>query len=517
MNHRPLPLFLLIWLALCLIAPPSFAQNYRAEKSPYLLGRVGLNTYGGDRDDNPDNELSEYVDNIGFSLGVEFGYHVSKRFSVGLMHLSGNYPKVSDPRPEINPPLFQEIDEANSSDWRHHLNLLGRLNLIPDKRANPYLHAGLGLGFGKINDNIEVGYGPVAGLGLDVAVTDQVGLFLETTTMLMFPDEALDQADPTKYDPSTSDDDVSAFDAFNFYGLGLRFNFRPAFTPVMVLALDCPETLNVGETGTFTATVNEDATPPVEYSWNFGDNMAAPGLLASHSYDQAGSYTVNFTADNGGSTDAASCVVRVIAPASVTTITSNRTEIDTCEPLVPVQFNANVRGTAPITYTWDFGDGTTGTGANPSHAYSEAGTYTVTLTVQNAAGTDTRTYEVTVDPCAPLCDITEMNSVFFDRNSSVLTSEARLALQENLEIFLDCPDIHADIQGFASSGERNARQLAMDRARAVLQYYLDGGVSGDRFTTSGSVLRESKKDASQLRRADTIPRLAEIEDADADN
>lgn len=514
MKGRLLPLFLC--LALFLVASPAVAQNYRADDGAYLKGRIGLNTYGGDRDDNPENELSEYVDNIGFSLGVEFGLHLNKRLSVGLMHLSGNYPKVSDPRLDVRPPLFQAIDENTTSDWRHHLNLLGRLNLIPDKRANPYLQLGLGLGLGKINDNIEVGYGPMGGVGLDVAVNDQLGLFLEVSSMYIFPDEALDQADPTKYDSSSGDDDVSDFDAFNFYGLGLRFNFNPAFTPVEVLALDCPETLVVGETGTFTASVNEDATQPVDYSWDFGDNMAAPGLLASHSYDQAGSYTVNFTADNGGSNDTASCVVRVLAPARVTTITTTRTEVDTCEPLVPVQFNANVRGTAPITYTWDFGDGNTGSGANPSHTYREAGTYTVTMTVQNSAGTDTRTYEVTVDPCAPLCDISEMNSVFFDRNSSVLTAEARQALQENLDIFRDCPDIQADIQGFASSGERNARRLAQDRARAVLQFYLDGGISEDRFTTSGSVLREAKKDPSQLRRADTIPRLAEIEESNTD-
>ncbi|HET9012208.1 MAG TPA: PKD domain-containing protein, partial [Gemmatimonadaceae bacterium] len=39
----------------------------------------------------------------------------------------------------------------------------------------------------------------------------------------------------------------------------------------------------------------------------------------------------------------------------------------------------------PLTYAWDFGDGTTGTGVQPAHAYAE-GTYTVTLVATDAAG-----------------------------------------------------------------------------------------------------------------------------------
>jgi PKD repeat protein len=54
-----------------------------------------------------------------------------------------------------------------------------------------------------------------------------------------------------------------------------------------------------------------------------------------------------------------------------------------------VTFVDNSLGSAPMTYEWSFGDGATSTEQNPSHIYTQRGTYTVTLTVKNAYGTST--------------------------------------------------------------------------------------------------------------------------------
>ena len=63
----------------------------------------------------------------------------------------------------------------------------------------------------------------------------------------------------------------------------------------------------------------------------------------------------------------------------------------------------------PTSWLWDFGDGETSTEQNPTHAYAEAGTYTVQHTVENENGSDTEIKEnyITVeqgiicasDPC----------------------------------------------------------------------------------------------------------------------
>jgi outer membrane protein OmpA-like peptidoglycan-associated protein len=261
------------------------------------------------------------------------------------------------------------------------------------------------------------------------------------------------------------------------------------------------------EPGTFTATINDDATRPVELEWNFGDGSTAPGLTATHSYTRAGSYTVTFTASNRGSSDTAQCNVSVIGPAEIVGITANPAALDACVPLTPVNFTSNVRGSAPIEYRWDFGDGGTSTEPNPSHTYENPGTYSATLTVSNQAGSDSRSLTVTVEPC--FCEeVEEMNSVFFDRNSSVLTEQARQALQENLQILLDCETVCVRIEGYASRDERNPQQLSEDRARAVMQYYAEGGVRTSRMRALGLGAQGTlgkEGGAPQFRRVDTIP------------
>ena len=57
-----------------------------------------------------------------------------------------------------------------------------------------------------------------------------------------------------------------------------------------------------------------------------------------------------------------------------------------------------------LTYAWDFGDGTTGGGATPSHTYADNGSYTVTLTVTAVDGglTNTATTQATIANVAPV-------------------------------------------------------------------------------------------------------------------
>lgn len=59
--------------------------------------------------------------------------------------------------------------------------------------------------------------------------------------------------------------------------------------------------------------------------------------------------------------------------------------------------------TRPLSYEWDFGDGRAATGLMPSHVYNESGTYPVSFTARNEAGTaaDSLTVEVLPSPRPP--------------------------------------------------------------------------------------------------------------------
>ena len=132
-------------------------------------------------------------------------------------------------------------------------------------------------------------------------------------------------------------------------------------------------------------------------------------------------------------------VVDPPVPAQLITILANPTDPDT---QTPVRFSANVRGDAPLAYSWSYGDGGMDSSPHPNAHVCGAGSYTVTLDVSNDAGRDARTLDLTVAPFeADYCaDLAEMSSVFFDRNSSVLTETARQILADNVDILQDCPE-----------------------------------------------------------------------------
>ena len=47
-------------------------------------------------------------------------------------------------------------------------------------------------------------------------------------------------------------------------------------------------------------------------------------------------------------------------------------------------------------YTWDYGDGTSGTGPTPQHTYAQAGTYVATVTASNSTGSTSASTTVEV-------------------------------------------------------------------------------------------------------------------------
>jgi PKD repeat protein len=74
--------------------------------------------------------------------------------------------------------------------------------------------------------------------------------------------------------------------------------------------------------------------------------------------------------------------------------------------IVPLNVQFTDKSTqTPISWAWNFGDGTTSTEQNPTHIYQQAGNYTITLTVSNAYANDETTGNITVKPLEVISDI----------------------------------------------------------------------------------------------------------------
>lgn len=137
------------------------------------------------------------------------------------------------------------------------------------------------------------------------------------------------------------------------------------------------------------------------YGWDFGDNTTGTGATLSHTYAAGDTYTITLTVtDNKGLTTIIKHAVTVL-PANKPPMASFISSASGLVATFDATASADSDGTI-MSYAWNYGDGSNGTGATPpSHTYAAAGTYSVVLTVtDDRNGTTSVTHSVTVAAAA---------------------------------------------------------------------------------------------------------------------
>ena len=131
---------------------------------------------------------------------------------------------------------------------------------------------------------------------------------------------------------------------------------------------------------------------------------------------------------------------------------------------IPVQFNGSGSSdpnSDPITYGWNFGDGTTGSGVSPTHTYASTGTYTVTLRVEDNRG-GSNTAQTTAQINNPAPSLTSINP------STMMAGSPELILTLNGNNFVNASIVSFNNQQFASRYISKTQIEATIPASAIL-------------------------------------------------
>ncbi len=133
---------------------------------------------------------------------------------------------------------------------------------------------------------------------------------------------------------------------------------------------------------------DQSTNAPTAWTWNFGDGNSSNDPSPTHMYTTAGTYTVSLTVTNadGSNTRTRSGYIAVNAPSAAE---FSGTPTSGNAPLT-VAFTDLSSG-SPTGWAWTFGDGGTSTLQNPTHTYSAADTYEVTLAITGPGGPASQT------------------------------------------------------------------------------------------------------------------------------
>jgi PKD repeat protein len=154
------------------------------------------------------------------------------------------------------------------------------------------------------------------------------------------------------------------------------------------------------------------------FNWFFSDSGSASGQSVFHVFANPGTYSVSCTLTNsaGQQTYTGTVIIQgVTQPRSCGTMTQSNVGMTysgpncsdaggDCATSGEVQFSVLSKGSPGYDFTcdnhnyaWTFGDGGTGSGASPTHAYSSAGKYTAKVVITQGTQSITLTHDVSVN------------------------------------------------------------------------------------------------------------------------
>ncbi len=139
------------------------------------------------------------------------------------------------------------------------------------------------------------------------------------------------------------------------------------------------------------------------YLWNFGDGNESMDENPSHTYQEAGQYSVSLVVSGpyGEDTLLITDYVTVLEPEAVVA----SFDVVSTSGIAPftVTFNNTSIGTVD-SYSWDFGDGETSDSESPTHTYMDVGHYVATLTVNGMINSDSYSQDIFAQSAAPIID-----------------------------------------------------------------------------------------------------------------
>jgi PKD repeat protein len=239
-----------------------------------------------------------------------------------------------------------------------------------------------------------------------------------------------------------------------------------------------PSTQQAGQPVSFDASgsaFSAGATKITDYVWNFGDGSQTQQTTSptiSYSYSKGGRYTVTLiVVDDTGQTGQSSQQVNIVAPPTAafnpteaTVLAGSAVHFDGTQSNDP---DGTIAG-----YSWNFGDGSTSTAAQPSHSYTMPGTYNVKLTATDNHGESSAvTHQITVIAPPPIQTLVESiipAPILVKFGSPSVMGHALVDLKERLFCPGSGPACQTTITEPKTGLARDRRRMARAAAKNVL-------------------------------------------------